>query len=68
VLVYSQVILLQLISINSSAVPPPHQQQQPHPLATKNFFEQNWLGLGKFSWIWAKLKRNLGKVIKFGKE
>jgi len=40
---------------------------QPHPLA--KFFGQNWLDLGKFDWIWAKLRRNLGKIEgKFGKK
>jgi len=24
-------------------------------------FAQNWLDLGKFGWIWAKLRQNLGK-------
>jgi len=31
---------------------------QPHPLAKKFFFGENWLNLGKFGWICAKLTKN----------
>jgi len=41
------------------------QGMQLHPLA--NFFEQNWLDLDKYGWIWSKLRQNLGKIeAKFG--
>jgi len=36
------------------------QEKQLHPLT--KFFGQNWLEFGKFGWIWAKLRRYLGKI------
>jgi len=36
------------------------QGVQPHPAA--KHFGQNWLDFVKFGSIWAKLRRNLGKL------